>query len=107
MIFVWKGYGGLFPVILIAAAVMLLPFEGVFSHFGAHPDVAMAAAVAGITASVTLFVAQWLEHRDRKQDKSLDIVAAQKQHTLYWVSLTNWGYLATLTASALFIYAVL
>ncbi len=107
MIFVWKGFGWLFLIIVAAVCALLLPFEAIFAHFGNSPDASIGAAIASLSAVLTLFAAQILERRDRKRDAELDSPKAQKLHTLYWISLTNWGYLATLTASGLFVIALL
>ncbi len=107
MIFVWKGFGWLFLIIVAGVCALVLPFQTVFAHFGNNPDASIGAAIASLSAVLTLFSAQILERRDRKRDTELDSPRAQGLHSLYWISLANWGYLATLTASGLFIVAIL
>ncbi len=107
MLFVWKGNGWWFLIIVIVAAVLMLPLEPLLAALGDHLPLFEAAMVAGISAAVTLAVASWLERRDRKADKDLSAKDAQALHSLWWLSLTNWGYLATIAASGFFIAAAL
>ena len=107
MLLVWKGNGWWFLIIVIAAAVLMLPLESLFGSLGDHLPLFEGAMVAGISAAVTLALASWLERRDRKMDKDLDAKDAQALHSLWWISLTNWGYLAAIAASGFFIAAAL
>lgn len=107
MLFVWKGNGWWFLIIVIAAAVLMLPLEPLFASLGDHLPLFEGSMVAGVSAAVTLAAASWLERRDRKADKALTAKDAQGLHSLWWISLTNWSYLAAIAASGCFIAAAL
>jgi hypothetical protein len=103
MLIIWKGLGGGFPLICLIAAACLLPFESQFDAFGPNGTWIEAACIAALTASGTLALASYLEKRDRTADKQLTVKDAHARHSFYWVSLINWGYIAALAASVLFV----
>ena len=105
MLIIWKGRGWWLPLIAIAAALLLLPVEPYFERFGAHRQWLEAACFAAIVAIGTMAVARWQVAQDIKADKELTAKAAQNLHTLYWVSLTDWGYILVLMACGLFAIA--
>jgi len=107
MIIVWKGRGWWLLVVAIGAAVLLLPVEPFFERFGAHRQWLEAAFFAGVVSIGTLAAARWQVMRDIKVDKELTAKAAQRLHTLYWVSLTDWGYILVLVACGFFAAASL
>jgi len=107
MLIFWKGLGWLFLAAVALAALLILPLESLFTRAGWNADLMEAACTSAISAVFTLALAYWLERRDRAADKDLTPAQAQKMHTFYWISLTNWGYLSCLTASGFFVLAVL
>ena len=102
MIIVWKGQGWWLPLIMIVAAVLLLPVEPYFERFGTHRSWLEAAFFAAVVAIGVMAVARVLVMRDMKGDKELTTRTAARLHTFYWVSLTDWGYVMVLLACGLF-----
>jgi hypothetical protein len=104
---IWKGRGWWLPLIAILAALLLLPVEPMFERFGAHRQWLEAAVFAALVAIGTMAIARWQVMHDMKADKELSAKTAQRLHTLYWVSLTDWGYVLVLVTCGLFAAASL
>ncbi len=107
VIFVWKGYGWLFLLVVMVSAGLLWTIQGLVPAATRNPDLIEAAGISGLSAIATLLLAGWLERRDRARDETLDAKSAQGQHTLYWISLVNWGYLAAFFGSVLLVVSCL
>ena len=102
---VWKGRGWWLPLIAVIAALLLLPVEPFFDHFGPQRRWLEAAFFCAVVAIGTLAAARILTLRDMKADKALTVKAAQALHGMYFISLTDWGYVMVLLACGLFVLA--
>jgi hypothetical protein len=89
---IWEGKGWLVLVVMILSAVLLIPFDEALKSHSFDTGMFEMALIMALSALGSLGLGMWFEQVDRKADPELTSESAQKMHSFFVLTLTQWGY---------------